>query len=77
MQPPQLKTGLLQLWGFSGAVCPNMNSHENSEDIIGRKVDRCISDVLIKTGNTSFPGKYPYRGWPLRWHNRLCSVRST
>ncbi|CDS40819.1 mitochondrial inner membrane organizing system [Echinococcus multilocularis] len=32
-----------------------MNSHENSEDIIGRKVDRCISDMLIKTG----------RLWPL------------
>ncbi|KAL5962602.1 MICOS complex subunit MIC10 [Taenia solium] len=32
-----------------------MNSHENSEDIMGRKVDRCISDVLIKTG----------RPWPL------------
>ncbi|VDK36851.1 unnamed protein product [Taenia asiatica] len=27
-----------------------MDSHENSEDVVGRKVDRCISDVLIKTG---------------------------
>ncbi|VDD82175.1 unnamed protein product [Mesocestoides corti] len=27
-----------------------MSGQENSEDILGRKVDRCISDILIKTG---------------------------
>ncbi|KAL5112794.1 MICOS complex subunit MIC10 [Taenia crassiceps] len=34
-----------------------MGSPGNSEDIIGRKVDRCISDVLIKTALG--------RPWPL------------
>ncbi|KAM3185045.1 hypothetical protein ACTXT7_007145 [Hymenolepis weldensis] len=27
-----------------------MSVQEKSEDVVGKKVDRCISDVLIKTG---------------------------
>ena len=68
-----LGVSVIACWALIG----RMAAKSKSEDIIGLKVDRCISDVLIKTGISVFWKLATYRYRHLHGHNCLDFICST